>query len=265
MNYITAESRTGYDRRYEDKVFAPDTRCIEMVDFVGTGDQHGIYFCRAESFYRCFANATFGGPCIVEIGEFPAEEYDERGEAITDTRINMAAAFRNSDLQILPHGCSRYLIDKTNNMFEGCRSLRSWSPAEMIAAGIAGVDDPQAPRILKSTGIAQHAFLFNIAPTSMRRMFAGCTAYDGKAVNVISWSRLQGERAAEGFAAGCRFAPHVLNAIIASLHREFFVLRTVTTPLVNVDLGAGRVTGQTAQQAADLIDAGIQLTGFEIA
>ena len=103
------------------------------------------------------------------------------------------------------------------------------------------------------------------APTSMRRMFAGCTAYDGKAVNVISWSRLQGERAAEGFAAGCRFAPHFLNAIIASLHREFFVLRTVTTPLVNVDLGAGRVTGQTAQQAADLIDAGIQLTGFEIA
>lgn len=264
MTYITAESRTGYDRRYEDKVFAPDTRCIEMVDFVGTGDQHGVYFCRAESFYRCFANATFNGPCIVEIGEFPAEEYDERGEAITDTRINMAAAFRNSDLQILPHGCSRYLIDKTNNMFDGCRSLRSWSPAEMIDAGLAGVDDPQAPRIIKSTGIAQHAFLFNLAPTSMRRMFAGCTAYDGTAVNVISWSRLQGERAAEGFAAGCRFAPRFLNGIIASLHREFFVLRTVTTPLVNVDLGAGRVTGQTAQQAADLIDAGIQLTGFEI-
>ena len=102
MTYITAESRTGYDRRYEDKVFAADTRCIEMVDFVGTGDQHGVYFCRAESFYRCFANATFNGPCIVEIGEFPADEYDERGEAITDTRINMAAAFRNSDLQILP-------------------------------------------------------------------------------------------------------------------------------------------------------------------
>ena len=39
MTYIRSQSRTGYDRRYEDKVFAPGTRCVEMVDYVGTGDK----------------------------------------------------------------------------------------------------------------------------------------------------------------------------------------------------------------------------------
>ena len=49
--------------------------------------------------HRAFANATFGGPCIVEIGEYPADALNDSGEAIitdTTTRINMAAAFKNS-------------------------------------------------------------------------------------------------------------------------------------------------------------------------
>jgi hypothetical protein len=275
MTYIRSQSRTGYDRRYEDKVFAPDTRCIEMVDYVGTGDKpfgedegpanyFGVYYCRSESFYRTFANATFGGPCIVDIGEFPAEAYDESGEAITDTRINMAAAFRHSDLEILPHGCSRYLIDNMNNMFEGCRKLRNWTPQEMEASGLANVRDPAAPRILKSNGIAESAFLYNLAPETMRYAFAGCLSYSGKALNAISWARLKSEKAAEGFAEGCRFEPYRLDAIISWIHREALVLKRVRTPLLNVDLGAGRVTGEVAKQARELIEFGIQLTGFEI-
>ena len=95
-------------------------------------------------------------------------------------------------------------------------------------------------------------------------MFAFCVKYDGHAINAISWSRLKAEDSASGFATGCRFDSHFLNAIIANIHREFFVNKTVRTPLINVDLGAGYVTGETAQQAKELIAAGIQLVGFEI-
>lgn len=280
--YIKGESRVGYDRRWEDKVFPNDTKCIELVDYVGSGELndngevvgnggpgqwYGAYYCNAVSFYRAFANATFGGPCIIEIGEYPADAIDDRGEAIiTDatTRINMAAAFRNSDIQILPHGCSRYLIDNLNSTFEGCKELRSWTPQEMVAAGLAMVKDPNAPRILRSNGIAKTGFLFNLAPKTMKRMFALCTNYDGNSINAISWSKLAKEDSASGFASGCRFAPNFLNAIIANIHYEFFVKKTVRTPLINVDLGAGYVSGATAQQAKELIAAGVELTGFEI-
>jgi hypothetical protein len=266
--YIRAYSKTGYDRRYEDKVFPAGTRCIEMVDYVGTGDQpgdfFGVYYCRSESFYRCFANASFNGPCIVEIGEVPADQYDDQGEPITDQRINMAAAFRNSDIEILPHGCSRGLIENTNSMFEGCRFLRSWTPQEMVEAGLAGVKDPAAPRILRSNGIAESAFLLNLAPQTMRRMFAGCEMYSGRNINSISWANLKDERAAADFAIGCQFAPHYLDAIIAWLHRQLFVLGTLRTPLLSVNLGSGTVSGNTAAMARQLIDAGIELRGFDI-
>jgi hypothetical protein len=266
--YIRAYSKTGYDRRYEDKVFSSGTRCIEMVDYVGTGDQpgdyFGVYYCRSESFYRSFAQATFNGPCIVEIGEFPADQYDDQGEPITDQRINMAAAFRNSDIEILPHGCSRGLIDNTNSMFEGCRFLRNWTPQEMVNAGLAGVKDPAAPRILRSNGIAESAFLLNLAPQTMRRMFAGCEQYSGRNINSISWANLKDDKAAADFASGCQFAPHYLDAIIAWLHRQLFVLGTLRTPLLAVNLGRGTVSGNTAAMARQLIDAGIELQGFEI-
>lgn len=266
--YIRAVSKQGYDRRYEDKVFAAGTRCIEMVDYIGDGDQpgqyFGVYYCKSESFYRCFANATFGGPCIVDIGEFPADQYDDQGEPITDQRVNMASAFRNSDLQILPHGCSRGLIDNTNNMFDGCRELRSWSPQEMVEAGLAGVQDPDAPRILRSNGIAEAAFLHNLAPETMRRMFAGCVSYSGRGINIISWQKLKNDRAAENFALGCRFDQVFLNGIIANLHYEFFTLRRVRTPLSRVNLGYGIVTGETARMALELIGAGIDIQGPEI-
>ncbi len=266
--YIRAYSKTGYDRRYEDKVFETGTRCIEMVDYVGSGDQpgdyFGVYYCRSESFYRCFANARFGDPCIVDIGEFPASKYTTDGEPITDQTINMAAAFRNSDIQILPHGCSRGLIDNTNNMFEGCRFLRNWSPQEMVAAGLAGVKDPSAPRILRTNGIAESAFLLNLAPTTMKRMFAGCERYAGRNINSISWANLQHEWAATDFANGCRFKPHYLDGLIAWLHRQHFDLGTLRSPLLRVDLGSGTVTGNTAAMARQLIDAGIELQGFEI-
>jgi len=266
--YIRAYSKTGYDRRYEDKVFPAGTRCIELVDYVGTGDQpgdyFGVYYCRSESFYRSFAQATFNGPCIVEIGEFPAEQYDDRGEPITDQRINMAAAFRNSDIEILPHGSSRGLIDNTNSMFEGCRFLRNWTPQEMVEAGLAGVKDPAAPRIVRSNGIAESAFLLNLAPQTMRRMFAGCEKYAGRNINSISWANLKDEKAAADFAIGCQFAPHYLDAIIAWLHRQLFVLGTLRTPLLAVNLGSGTVSGNIAAMARQLIDAGIELQGFDI-
>ena len=266
--YIRAYSKTGYDRRYEDKIFPAGTRCIEMVDYVGTGDQpgdyFGVYYCRSESFYRTFAEATFDGPCIVEIGEFPAEQYDDQGEPITDQRINMAAAFRYSDIQILPHGCSRGLIDNTNSMFEGCRFLRNWTPQEMVEAGLAGVRDPAAPRILRSNGIAESAFLLNLAPQTMRRMFAGCEKYSGRNIDSISWANRKYEKAAADFAIGCQFAPHYLDAIIAWLHRQLFVLGTLRTPLLAVNLGSGTVSGNTAAMARQLIDAGIELQGFDI-
>ena len=266
--YIRAYSKTGYDRRYEDKDFDSGTRCIEMVDYVGTGDQpgdyFGVYYCRSESFYRCFANASFGGPCIVDIGEFPADQYDDQGEPITDQRINMAAAFRNSDIEILPHGCSRGLIYNTNSMFEGCRFLRNWAPQEMVEAGLAGVKDPAAPRILRSNGIAESAFLLNLAPQTMKRMFAGCEKYAGRNINSISWANLKDEKAAVDFAIGCRFEPHYLDGLIAWLHRQFFVLGTVRTPLLSVNLGSGTVTGNTAAMARQLIAAGIELQGFDI-
>jgi hypothetical protein len=266
--YVRAYSKTGYDRRYEDYVFPAGTRCIELVDYVGTGDQpgdfFGVYYCRAVSLYRCFAQATFNGPCIVEIGEFPAEKYDDNGEPISDQTINMAAAFRNSDIEILPHGCSRGLIDNCNSMFEGCRKLRNWSPQEMVEAGIAGVKDPAAPRIIRSNGLAESAFLYNLSPQTMKRMFANCTAYSGKAVSAIKWKNLRDESSATDFALGCRFSPHFLNAIIASLHWEFFVHKRVRTPLHRVNLGEGVVTGDTASMARQLIDAGIDLQGFEI-
>ena len=266
--YIRAYSKTGYDRRYEDKVFASGTRCIEMVDYVGTGDQpgdyFGVYYCRSESFYRTFAQASFNGPCIVEIGEFPADQYDDQGEPITDQRINMAAAFRNSDIEILPHGCSRGLIDNTNSMFEGCRFLRNWTPQEMVAAGLAGVKDPAAPRILRGNGIAESAFLLHLAPQTMKRMFAGCEKYQGRNINSISWANLRDDKAAADFAIGCRFEPHYLDGLIAWLHRQFFVLGTVRTPLLSVNLGSGTVSGNTAAMARQLIDADIELQGFDI-
>lgn len=278
--YIRSQSKIGYDRRYEDKVFAPNTRCIELVDYVGQGGEIGpngeviddggpgnflgVYYCRSESFYRTFAKATFGGPCIVEIGEWPAEAYDENGEAITDKRINMSSAFRDSDLQILPHGCSRYLIDNCNSMFQNCRQLRNWTPREMVKAGLAGVTDPAAPRILRSNGLAEAAFLFNLAPQTMKRMFANCTSYSGKAINAIRWRNLKDETSAMDFAVGCKFAPHYLDAIIASLHWEFFVQQRVRTPLYQVNLGSGRVYGKAAAQARQLIEAGIDLQGFDI-
>lgn len=282
MSYLKAVSRIGYDRRYEDKIFPSGTKCIELVDYIGTGvlnekgeviaDEPGnsylVYYCRAESFYRAFANATFGGPCIVEIGEYPAKAYDDRGEAIItkDTkRINMASAFKGSDLEILPHGCSRYLIDNLNSTFEDCKKLRSWTPQEMVDIGLAGVKDEDAPRIMKSNGIARGGFLFNLAPLTMKKMFAGCVSYDGYAVNIIDWSKLKDENAASGFATGCRFAPHYLNAIIDNLHRQFFTLGKIRTPLLNVDLGSGYVVGDTAKRAKELIAAGIHLTGFQIA
>lgn len=280
-NYIIAKSKIGYDRRYEDKIFPIGTKCIELVDYIGTGvlndkgevigDEPGnsylVYYCRAESFYRAFANATFGGPCIISIGEYPSEIYDEDGEAVITSntkRINMAAAFKGSDLEILPHGCSRYLIDNLNSTFEDCKKLRSWTPQEMVDAGLAGVKDDDAPRIIRSNGIARGAFMFNLAPLTMKRMFAGCTSYDGYGINIIDLSKLKDENAASGFASGCRFAPHYLNAFIDSLHRSFFVLNKVRTPLRNLDLGEGYVTGETAKRAKELIAAGIELTGFEI-
>lgn len=277
--YIQSQSKTGYDRRYEDKVFPRDTKCVEMIDYIGTGgpvddngeitegepgNYFGVRYCRAESFYRCFANATFGGPCIVTIGEFPAEAYDERGEAVTDRTINMAACFRNSDIEILPHGCSRYMIHNMNNIFDRCSKLRSWTPQEMVNAGLAGVQDPNAPFILRSNGLAESAFLFNLAPQTMKRAFAGCTSYSGKAINAISWANLRNENAAAEFAEGCRFEPVYLNAIVSSLWWEFFIKKTVRTPLLKVDLGEGAVSGEVAKQARELIDAGIQLIGFEI-
>lgn len=278
MTYLRAQSRTGYDRRYEDKVFPAGTRCVEMVDYIGTGGEvdetgemigpgdpgnyYGVAYCRAESFYRCFAQARFGGPCIVDIGEFPAEAYDENGEAITDRRINMAACFKHSDLQILPHGCSRYMIGNANDMFAGTTSLRSWTPSEMVAAGLAGVKDPAAPRILHSNGIAQYAFLLNLAPETMKRMWAG-SSYDGTGVNAISWSGLKSETAAAGFAEGCVFDANFLDAIIARIYFEYKAGK-VRTPLLNVNLGDGVVSGGTAKMARELIDAGIQLEGFVI-
>jgi hypothetical protein len=251
MPYIKTASSTGYQRKYEDFRFASDTRCIELVDYVGVGqgdwndypgNAWGVHYTRAESFYRAFANATFGGPCIVEIGEFPADRYSSDGEPLTDTRINMAAAFTGSDLQILPHGCSRGLIDNCNDLFRDCTSLRAWTPQEMVAAGIAGVTDPAAPRILRSN--------------------AGCEQYDGTAINAIDWRGLGDEKAAMDFAVGCRFAPHYLDAIIASIYAKRIVIRK---PLLQVNLGSGRVTGETARMARELIESGIEITGIEIA
>lgn len=279
--YLTAESRTGYDRRYEDKVFPSGTRCIEMIDYIGAGgprddngemirdggpgQSFGVAYCRSESFYRCFARAKFGGPCLIDIGEFPADEYDSAGYAITEKRINMAAAFRDSDLQIAPHGCSRELISNLNNAFENCVQLRHWLPQEMVAHGLAGVRDKTAPRILQSNGMAHTAFWMELAPQTMKRMLANCVSFEGNGLNAISWRNLKGEDSASGIAEGCRFAPYVLDGIIANLYTEVFVHQTVRTPLLNVHLGAGKVTGETARMARRLKDSGIELTGFDIA
>ena len=274
--YLTGLSKVGYDRRWEEKSFEPDTRCIELVDYVGDsqapwGDLDGtpanywgVFYCRAESFYRAFASARFNGPCIVDVGEWPALHYDKSGEAITETRINMSSAFRDSDLEILPHGFSRYLIDNLNSTFQNCKKLRNWTPQELDAAGLANVRDPDAPRIVRSNGSAESAFLLNLAPATMRYAFAGCSAYSGKSLNSISWSRLKSAKAAEGFAEGCRFEPYRLDALVGWIHREAIVLKRVPTPLLNVDLGAGRVTGEVARQAHELIEYGIELTGFDI-
>ena len=270
MPYIRTASSVGFQRKWEGYRFAEGTRCIELVDYIGDGmgdwnaypgNAYGVAYTRAESFYRAFANATFGGPCIVDIGEFPADRYSNDGEPLTDTRISMAAAFTGSDLQILPHGCSRGLIDNCNDMFRDCPQLRAWDPQSMVAAGLAGVQDKFAPRILRSNGIAAQAFLLNLRPRTMKRMFANCTSYDGTAINAIDWRGLDSDKAAVDFAAGCRFAPHFLDAIIASIYSQREGIRR---PLLNVDLGAGRVTGETARMWEELVDSGIELTGFEI-
>lgn len=278
--YLTAESRTGYDRRYEDKVFPLGTRCIEMVDYIGAGgprdengemlrdggpgQSFGVAYCRSESFYRCFARAKFCGPCLIDIGEFPAEAYDAAGYPITDTRINMAAAFRDSDLQIAPHGCSRELVSNLNSTFENCVQLRHWLPQEMAAQGLAMVTDRTAPRILQSNGMAHTAFWLELAPQTMKRMLANCVSFEGNGLNSISWRNLKADDSASGWAEGCRFAPYVLDGIIATIHHEFFTLKRVRTPLLNVNLGAGRVVGETATMARQLKDAGIDLVGFDI-
>jgi hypothetical protein len=270
MTYIKTASSTGYQRKWEDYTFPADTRCIELVDYVGEGqgdwnaypgNAWGVHYTRAESFYRAFANATFGGPCIVDIGELPADRYSNDGEPLTDTRISMAAAFTGSDLQILPHGCSRGLIDNCNDTFRDCVRLRAWSPSEMVAAGIAGVTDPAAPRILRSNGIARHAFLMNLRPATMKRMLAGCEQYDGTAINAIDWRGLDNEKAAMDFAIGCRFAPHYLDGLIASIYAQ---RNAIHRPLLRVNLGSGRVTGETARMARELVESGIEITGIEI-
>jgi len=95
-------------------------------------------------------------------------------------------------------------------------------------------------------------------------MFAGCEKYSGRNINSISWANLQDEKAAADFAIGCKFAPHYLNGIIAWLHRQMFALGRLRSPLLSVNLGMGTVTGNTAAMARQLIDAGIELQGFEI-
>jgi hypothetical protein len=117
---------------------------------------------------------------------------------------------------------------------------------------------------LKSNGLAARAFMFNLAPETMRRMFSGCIAYNGAGINAIKWSRLRDENAAMDFAAGCRFDPVYLNGIIDALHWGFFNLSKVRTPLRRVNLGSGVVTGDVARRARELIAAGIELEGFEI-
>lgn len=282
MTYIVAESKTGYDRRYEDRVFPADTRCVECIDYIGKGgprdengemlgpglpgDYYGVAYCRAESFYRAFAQCTFGRPCIVDIGEYPAAEYHENGEAViteSTVGINMAACFKLSDIEILPHGLSRHLVFNTNDMFAGCKRLRAWQPAEMVEAGLAGVDDMSAPRILRTNGLAQQAFFYNLQPRTMKRMFQDCHEYSGVGINAISWRKLAKENSASGFAEGCHFEPHFLDAIIANIYREHFHEGGLRT-LVDVNLGAGVVSGVAAEQAKALIDAGIELTGFDI-
>lgn len=270
MPYIRTASSVGFQRKWEDYRFAEGTRCIELVDYIGDGmgdwnaypgNAYGVAYTRAESFYRAFANATFGGPCIVDIGEFPADRYSSDGEPLTDTRISMAAAFTGSDLQILPHGCSRGLIDNTNDMFRDCPQLRAWDPQSMVAAGLAGVQDKFAPRILRSNGIARHAFLLNLRPRTMKRMFANCTSYDGTAINAIDWRGLDKETSAVDFAAGCRFAPHYLDGLIASIYAQ---REGIHRPLLRVNLGSGRVTGETAKMARELVESGIEITGIDI-
>ena len=264
---VRTAAAVGYQRKWEDHNFGPDIRVVELVDYVGDcqgsfedcgPNAFGVYYCAAESFYRAFANATFESPCIVDIGEYPAEEYDENGEAITDKRISMAAAFRGSNIQILPHGCSRYMIDNLNDCFSGCTELRHWTPSEMVEAGLAMVRDPDAPRIIRSNGVAESAFLFNLAPKTMARMFAGCVKYDGHAINAISWRNLKDEWSAEDFAKGCRFAPTYLHGIIGSLHWEAIRKKRVR-PLRNVHLGHGHLVGEAAVQVRQLADVGIHV------
>lgn len=70
--------------------------------------------------------------------------------------------------------------------------------------------------------------------------------------------------AAVRFAEGCRFEPLWLNQIIDSLHWAAFTRRTLPSPLRDVNLGEGEVRGDVALRAKQLIDAGIELTGFRI-
>lgn len=267
---IRAVSVTGFDRRYDGYAFKSDVKCVELYDWEGdvpgpfesVGPRAlGVRYSLATSFYATFRGSSFEGPVIFDIGEYAAEKFKPNGDAVTDVRVNMANCFRNSGVQIFPHGGSRELISNTNYCFAGCRSLRSWTPQEMVAAGLAGVQDPNAPRLLRTNGIAGSAFLRNLAPETMRGMFAECESYDGNAINAISWKNLNNERSAEDFAAGCRFAPHFLDGLIASIYAQ---REGIHRPLLRVDLGAGRVTGETARMARELIDSDIRLMGFEI-
>lgn len=264
---VIGESRIGYDRRWESKSFGPDVKYFGLIDYVGTGlggwneypgNCYGVNYCRAESFYRAFALTKFAVPCLVDCGELPSDDYTDDGDPISDVEINMAACFKGSDIQMLPHGFSRHLIANLNSCFDGCAHLRAWTPSELVDEGLALVRDPDAPQVLRSNGLASVAFLLNLQPKTMRRMFADCVAYNGQAINAISWKGLIKEDAALDFAVGCRFDHAFLKATVARLHWQAIREKSVRS-LTGVHLGYGHVDSEMATQIRELGAVGIEV------
>jgi len=284
---VAAHSARNYHRRWEGHHFSnPDVRVLELFDYIGdggeprnvditpylpipaenhwmphAGNNYEVKYSLATDFVHSFRQARFDSPVIIDMGEMPAP-VDKRGEPIGEPTISHAGMFAESNVQLLPRGGSRGLISNTDGMFAGCSRLRNWTPQELVAAGLAMVHDPEANRRLRGSGLDEAAFLFHLAPLSMRGMFQGCTKYNGHAINAIGWHRLNHVDAMADFATGCTFEPHYLAGIVESMHWSRFRKKTFIIPrLRNVNLGHGHLTGEHAQHARELISSGIEITG----
>lgn len=265
--YGIVTTTSGLDHRFQGNRFAANVRCIEVYDRKGkqystTGRGMWEHELDALSFVSMFEDAHFAVPCVVDFGYFPFTKFNSKGDPVDDRRLDFTRCFKGSNVAILPHGSWTTQVGSADEMFMNCRELRYWNPQELREIGLANNQAEDAPQVIHHVNGPSEGFFTNLVASSMRRYVAGCSKLTGHGLNSVSWRHLESDDAAEGFAEGCRFEGHFLNAIIANLHWQAIDRPHPHYPvrkLKGVNLGHGRLVGVAATQYHQLREYGVEL------